>query len=142
MPLPTDLVDDLRRYVESLADDAPLFPLPKKGADMLQVDLAAAGIPYVDASGLYFDFHSLRCQMASNADAAGVSPRVVQRLMRHSTLELTDRYTKRRQGDIRAAASILPSLRPEGNRPESPAATGADGTPSHRPAPDGAGTPS
>jgi hypothetical protein len=60
---------------------------------MLRHDLKAAGIPYRDASGLVFDFHSLPCEMATLADAAGVTPRVVQRMMRHSTLELAGRYT-------------------------------------------------
>ena len=41
---------------------------------MLRVDLEAAGIPYRDAAGLVFDFHSLRCETATLADAAGVSP--------------------------------------------------------------------
>jgi integrase len=129
LPIPTDLADDLRPYVESLADDSPVFPLPAKGSDMLQADLAVAGIPYVDASGLFFDFHALRCQMATNADAAGVTPRVVQKLMRHSTLELTGRYTKPRVVDIEAAARMLPSLRPEGDKPESQAMTGTCSTP-------------
>ena len=39
---------------------------------MVRKDLEAAGIPYRDASGLVFDFHSLRCEMATLADAAGV----------------------------------------------------------------------
>ncbi len=74
---------------------ARVFPLPTdKGAKMLRIDLAAAGIPYRDAARLVFDFHSLRCQCATLADAAGISPRVVQRMMRHSTLELTGRYTR------------------------------------------------
>ena len=116
MPLPDDLTSDLRLYVESLAVGSSVFPLPKdKGAELLQADLAVAGIAYQDASGLYFDFHSLRCQTATLADAAGVSPRVVQRLIRHSTLELTGRYTRPRAVDIEAAASMLPSLKPAGN---------------------------
>ena len=88
-----------------------------------------AGIPYCDASGLFFDFHSLRCQTATLADAAGVSPRVVQKLMRHSSLELTGRYTRPRTVDIEAAAGMLPTLKPEGSRPEALAATGTDGQP-------------
>ena len=116
----------------TLAADASVFPLPDKGADMLRADLEAAGIPYVDASGLFFDFHSLRCQTATLADAAGVSPRVVQKMMRHSTLELTGRYTKPRAVDIEAAASRLPSLRPTGDRPEGLAMTGTDGPIGHR----------
>ena len=74
-------------------ESAQVFALPEKGSESRR-DLAAAGIPYVDASGLFFDFHALRCETATLADAAGVSPRVVQKLMRHSTLELTGRYTR------------------------------------------------
>ena len=57
---------------------------------MVRRDLEAAGIPYRDAGGLVFDFHSLRCELATLADQAGVSPRVVQRMMRHSKLEMTE----------------------------------------------------
>ena len=125
LPIPSDLADDLAPYVATLAPGTPVFPLPEgKGAEMLRADLEAAGIPYQDASGLFFDFHRLRCQMATMADAAGVTPRVVQRLMRHSTLELTGRYTRPRAVDIEAAASMLPSLKPTGDRPEGLAADG------------------
>ena len=58
---------------------------------------------------------------------AGVSPRVVQRLMRHSKLEMTGRYTRPRAVDIEAAAGLLPSLKPKGDEPEALAATGTDG---------------
>ena len=118
LPLPDDLAEDLAAFLATLAPGASVFPLPAdKGAKMLRIDLAAAGIPYRDAAGLVFDFHSLRCQCATLADAAGVSPRVVQRMMRHSTLELTGRYTRPRAVDIEAAASMLPSLKPEAPAP-------------------------
>ena len=74
---------DLAAFVAGMAPDAAVFPLPDKGADLLKVDLAAAGIAYGDAAGLVFDFHALRCQCATLADAAGVTPRVVQKLMLH-----------------------------------------------------------
>jgi integrase len=125
--LPEDLADDLKAYVATLKRGQAVFPLPdERGALMLRADLKAANIPYRDAAGLVFDFHSLRCEMATLADAAGVSPRVVQRLMRHSTLALTDRYTRPRAVDIEAATSKLPSLRPETGRPDALAATGTD----------------
>jgi hypothetical protein len=62
--------------------------------------------------------------------------------MRHSTLELTGRYTRPRAVDIEAAASMLPSLKPEGAKPETVAATGTDGAVSHRRASEAIGTPS
>jgi integrase len=130
LPLPRDLANDLATYVARSPAGTPIFPLPVgKGAKMLRRDLRAAGIPYADASGLVFDFHSLRCEMATLADAAGVSPRVVQKMMRASTLELTGRYTRPRAVDIEAAAELLPSLKPEGNRPEAARMTGTDSTP-------------
>jgi integrase len=126
LPLPADVAVDLARFVAAMPTDASVFPLPEKGSDMLRVDLAAADIPYKDAAGLVFDFHALRCQCATLADAAGVSPRVVQKLMRHSTLELTGRYTRPRAFDMEKAASTLPSLRPDTPKRET-AATGTHG---------------
>jgi hypothetical protein len=79
----------------------------------LQTDLRAAGIAYEDASGRFFDFHSLRCELAALADAAGVSPRVVQRMMRHSELEVTGRNTRPRVVNLNAAAAMLPTLKTE-----------------------------
>ena len=99
---------------------------------MLKEDLATAGIPYRDGAGLVFDFHALRCQCATLTDQAGSSPRVVQKLMRHSTLELTGRYTRPRMHDIEAATAGLPSLRPSEETTEGAAATGTDGLISDR----------
>jgi integrase len=129
MVLPDDLADDLRPYVASVASGEPVFPLPTdRGAEMLRADLAAAGIPYMDASGRYFDFHSLRCQTATLLDAAGVSPRVAQRIMRHSTPGLTDRYTKPRAVDVERAALSLPSLRPSETAQTASSVLSATGT--------------
>jgi integrase len=125
--IPVDLASDLAGYVASLATEARVFPLPAgKGARILRRDLALAGIPYRDDSGLVFDFHSLRCQCATLADQAGVTPRVVQKLMRHSSLELTGRYTRPRAVDIEGAAALLPSLKPTSQAPEAAVRTGTD----------------
>jgi integrase len=119
LPLPLDLAADLAAFVQDRPAGETVFPLPPKaGAEMLRVDLAACNIPYKDADGLFFDFHSLRCELATLADQAGVSPRIVQRMMRHSSLALTDKYTRPRAVDIAGAARALPSL--------VPAATGTD----------------
>jgi integrase len=129
LPLLRDLADDLKRHVATLPAGRPVFDLPaEQGAKMLKHDLRAANIPYRDDADLVFDFHALRCELATLLDSMGVSPRVVQRLMRHSTLELTGRYTRPRAVDIEAAASKLPSLKPTGDHPQDLAATGTDGT--------------
>lgn len=121
LPLPPDVAEDLR----AILPRTPVFSLPPgQGAAMLRADLAWAGIAYRDESGRVFDFHALRCQCATLADQAGGSPRVVQRLMRHSSLDMTNRYTRPRMSDLVGAAAALPSLRPQVE-----AATGADGQP-------------
>ena len=127
--LPSDMVGDLAAFVSRVAPGAQVFPLREKhGAEMLRHDLVSAGIPYRDQGGLVFDFHALRCEMATLADQAGVSPRVVQRMMRHSSLELTGRYTRPRAVDIEAATSKLPSLKVDAPQAEKAvlAATGTD----------------
>jgi integrase len=132
LPLPSDLA----AFVSSLPPGARVFPLRKdKGARLLRHDLKAAGIAYRDASGLVFDFHSLRCAMATLADAAGVSPRVIQKLMRHSSLELTGRYTRPRAVDIETATETLPNLKPDRDAPESLVATGTCGDRTDKPFP-------
>jgi integrase len=128
LPLPRDLAQDLAPFLAALEHGAPTFPLaPGKGALMLRKDLEAAGIAYRDEDGKVFDFHSLRCQLATLADAAGVTPRVVQRLMRHSTLELTGRYTRPRMHDIEGATALLPSLAPSVAVPVALQSTGTAG---------------
>ncbi len=126
LPLPGDVASDLAAWIGGMPEDAPIFPLPGRGADMLKVDLEAAGLPYRDAAGLVFDFHSLRCQTATLADQAGCSPRVVQRMMRHSTLELTGRYTRPRAVDMEDAARSMPTLRPSSRERGMIEATGTD----------------
>jgi integrase len=135
LSLPKDMVDDLRAFVATIEHRAPVFLLPEeKGAKMLRVDLKAAGIPYRDAAGLVFDFHSLRCEMATLADAAGVSRGVIQGRMRHSSSQLTDRYIRPRLADIDSAADRLPSLKPVEAEPEVLEATGTDGRAVQNPA--------
>ena len=119
--------EDLHAYVASLPPGKPIFPLaPDCGAKMLRPDLERAGIPYVDAGGLVFDFHALRCQCATLADQAGVTPRVVQKLMRHSTLELTGRYTRPRAVDIESRR--IPPLAPSRYGSPPHIHSGRDGT--------------
>ena len=131
LPLPPDLAADLAAYVAAVdpgsAPSSPCRSRRERGCS--GGTWPAAGIAYRDESGLVFDFHSLRCQCATLADQAGVTPRVVQKLMRHSSLELTGRYTRPRAVDIDHASSMLPSLKPEPNEPEAKAMTGTDSAP-------------
>ena len=90
---------------ERTSGRADLSATPEKGAKMLRVDLPAAGIPYRDVSGLCI---RLPCAPVPDSDTGRCRrrlPRVIQKMMRHSTLELTGRYTRPRAVDIEAAAA-------------------------------------
>lgn len=63
------------------------------------------------ADGRFFDFHALRHHFVSKIAAAGVLPKVVQSLARHSTITMTmDRYTHLGLLDTSNALDKLPAL--------------------------------
>jgi len=83
----------------------------RASAKMIKKDLVIAGIPYEDADGRVFDFHSLRHQFISDLARCGVHPKEAQALARHSTITLTmDRYTHVGIVDLTAALDRLPSV--------------------------------
>ena len=113
LPLRLELSRELAAVVRDRGPWDPIFPLSKswRPCAMLQADLKLAGIPYRDEEGHAFDFHSLRVCYISALARAGVPPKVVQALARHSTPLLTyDRYVKLGRDDERRALDALPSL--------------------------------
>jgi integrase len=134
LPLRPDVADMMREYLADKPAGEAFWrgSWTDKGAIMVRMDLAAAGIPYQDEDGAYFDFHSLRHQFISNLAAAGVHPKVAQTLARHSTITLTmDAYSHMGMVDMTGALEKLPSLPPQ--RPAAEAgrlrATGTDDAP-------------
>ena len=98
---------------------------------MLKYDLEEAGIPYVDESGRYADFHALRHTFITNMVKSGISPKAAQSLARHSTIDLTmNVYTSLTVHDQASALASLPAI-PTFDAPESGAgmlrATGTNG---------------
>jgi integrase len=77
LPLPTHILEQARGWLSSKAKGAKLWPgdwaANKCGGKMLQIDLAEAGIPYVDDNGLFADFHALRHTYITNLARNGVS---------------------------------------------------------------------
>jgi len=97
IPIHPAIVPILKDYVKDLPAARPVWPgrWTRKAAEMLRVDMAAARIPVLDATGRVFDFHSLRSQYISSLALAGVGPVVLRELARHSTIDLTLRvYTQ------------------------------------------------
>jgi integrase len=116
IPLRPDVAEMMREYLADKPAGEAFWRggWTDKGAAMVRMDLAAAGIPYQDEDGTYFDFHSLRHQFISNLAAAGVHPKVAQTLAQHSTITLTmDTYSHLGMVDVTGALEKLPSLPPQ-----------------------------
>jgi integrase len=122
VPLHADLLAVLPGFLKGRAStpsqrNEPLWPgnWPQDGAEMLQHDLRAAGVPFVDEDGRVYDFHALRHQFISDMVAAGVHPKHAKVLARHSTITLTmDRYAHVGLADVRAALDRVPSVDGDG----------------------------
>jgi integrase len=112
-PVRPDVAELMRQYVAGKAADVKLWPgtWVKTAAEMVRMDLKAAGIPYKDAASRYFDFHAIRGQFISFLAAKGVHPKVAQVLARHSTITLTmDYYTHLDVLNVTHALEALPGV--------------------------------
>jgi integrase len=110
-----DLVAELRAWIAAngLVPTDLVFDIPGQLVKVMKKDLAHAGIPYKDELGRVADVHALRKTMATALSVAKVSPRVAQKVLRHSKLELTmGIYTDDAQLDAAAAVGALPALPP------------------------------
>ena len=130
-----DLADDLRAHVAAKAPKAPVFAMPGAGdvADMLRADLADARREWLDAAkhdpeeyekrsqsdflaavnhdGEHLDFHALRHTCGAWVAMTGAHAKVVQAIMRHSTITLTmDTYGHLFPGQEADAVARLPDM--------------------------------
>ena len=115
LPLHPSLVQLLRQWLSCKPPDYPVWPgnwaKDKEAGVMLKLDLKAAGIPYVDESGCYADFHALRQTFITNMVKSGVSPKAALSLARHSTVDLTmNVYTSLTVNDQASAIASLPPI--------------------------------
>lgn len=123
LPLNPELVEVLRPLLAGVTTDT-VWPNRGAftsawwflGARLIRFDLVAAGIPPTDAEGRVYDFHCLRGQFATDLDRAGVSLARAQKLMRHSTPDLTARHYHRPEAE-ELAADVAKLNR--GSRPDS-----------------------
>jgi hypothetical protein len=112
-PIPGGLADRLRGYLAGKPAGSPVWPgtWSERGADMLRIDLDAAGVPYrVDGPDgpLYADFHSLRHSFITLLQQMGVSAKKAQALARHSDVNLTlRRYTHASLAELGEAVGTL-----------------------------------
>jgi integrase len=119
-PLPADVAELLQDYLQDKPAGESIWggtwARDGKGAEMLRIDLEAAGIPYVvdgPDGPLYADFHALRHTYLTLLGRGGVDLRTAQELAGHSTPQLTARYSHRRLNDLADAIERLPRFLPE-----------------------------
>ena len=124
LPLNRGIAPVIERYFREkpAAPEAPAFSMPvsKDGAEIVRFYLARTGdaekniapIPYRDATGRQFDFHALRGMFATGLHRKGVQPAMVMESMRHSSLEMTQKYTHLDLDDMRQAIEciVLPPM--------------------------------
>jgi integrase len=117
-PIPPDAAAVLRGYLAGREPTKTAWPgkwaSHNKAAEMLKIDLEAAGIPYAvegQDGTLYADFHALRHSYITLLAKSKVHPKLAQELARHSSIELTmNIYTHVEQDEKAAAVNSLPSL--------------------------------
>lgn len=128
LPLQDELAAELQKYFTEnpRLPKARVFPkMPDKGIDLLKRDLIASHINYDTPEGRA-DYHSLRHTFCTRLAKSGVTPQLAQKMMRHSSIELTTNfYTHYLIGDQREAVAKLPKIVP--NMTED-IATGTDNT--------------
>jgi integrase len=118
-PLPPDFVEMLRSYLAGRPADGLIWPGSwfLTGAEMLRIDLEAAGIPYVmegPDGPLFSDFHSLRHSFVALLDQSGATLKEAMQLARHSDPKLTmARYGRAQIHDLGEAVNRMPSLLPD-----------------------------
>ena len=107
LPIHPDLREHLAEAIQSSLPGANVFveevlgPVRKK-------DYEAAGIELVDDRNRVVDLHALRVTLATFLARSGVHPKNAQRLLRHSTIEMTLRYyTKPELSDDRKALESI-----------------------------------
>jgi integrase len=115
-PLPPDVAEALRGYLNGRPVDRPVWPgtWPKVAAEMLRLDLEAAGVPYVvegPDGPLYADFHALRHSFIAMLDKSGATLKEAMQLARHSDPKLTMAvYGRAHLHDLGEAVRRLPPL--------------------------------
>ena len=128
IPLRPDTATLLRGHLAAKAPAARAFDMPDSThtAEMIRADMIDARIQISDALGRKRDFHNLRHTCGTWLANAGVHPKVIQTIMRHSTFRLTmDCYAHADRDQTTAAMGQLPSLSDAKSAPL--AATGTEG---------------
>ncbi|MGE3110102.1 MAG: tyrosine-type recombinase/integrase [Phycisphaerales bacterium] len=116
-PVPQAFCEEIAPWLAEHDADEKLWPTTHDYTSrMIKADLIAAGIDHADNGEGCLDFHALRHSYITRLMRNNVPPKVMQRLARHSTIELTlGRYSHLALSDPAAAIDSLPALTPPPN---------------------------
>lgn len=112
-PIPVGVASHFREYLPSRPTKGSIWPgsWRENAAAMLRADLVEAGVVYQLDSGdgdKYLDFHALRHSYVSALAAAGVGPKELQILARHTDPTLTlGIYTHATAGNLSGAVERI-----------------------------------
>ena len=117
--IPSWLADDLRAWLNSrstarIGTRGAVFLWPgswaSRAAEMIRLDLTAAGIEHSDDVGRVFDFHAQRMIYTTGHSDRGLHLKTTQSLARHSDINLTmNTYTAIRRVDQVEAVEAIPN---------------------------------
>jgi integrase len=108
-----ELVDAIRSILPENAKPVEIVFSSVPRVRTFQKDLAAAGINFEDESGRRVDFHALRDTFGTHLAASGVAPFVLKELMRHSTVQQSEKYyIDATHLPLAAAIAALPMFSP------------------------------
>jgi len=111
VPLKRTLADKLRKQKPDPAQPKARVFLTTPTRATFKSDCTRAGIVLADDRGRVVDRHALRHTFISWLSVAGVTPRVAQKLARHTSIDLTMRvYTDETLLNATAAGEGLPDL--------------------------------
>lgn len=114
VPVHPDLAGHLRGIRPEIPHPSARVFTEVPDFDARRADFEAAGIAEVDSEGRRADLHALRATLATLLARQGVQVQVAQRIMRHSTVDLTLRsYTKLRIDDLAGGMSRIAAVVPK-----------------------------
>ena len=114
IPLPSQFVEIVKPWILSLQSKNRIWDgtwaEKRRGHKIIQHDLKKANVPYRTEDG-QADFHALRHTYLSRLGRSGASAKAMQKLARHSTVELTiGRYTHANLFDLGQAVDGMQPL--------------------------------
>lgn len=107
VPLSPTTARELRAWLGKRT--GPVFTIPDRTSDVLQDDLKAAGVPFLDSLRRRVDFHALRHTFATRA-ARYMGFRALQAVLGHQTPAMTARYAHEAWDAVQDGVRAIPQV--------------------------------